>query len=183
MRSVLIFLSNFSSERGLDILFLSSGAVSESLGSKHRMSLDSPAIFPHPLIPFHSSAFSEVASFPFSSLLAYFLSVEACPSFSAPVACAKKGHAPLVSAGVRGELQGMARLQMTLFDPLLPGVSRQGSKDLSWHKSFLGWTGEALCSVPDEILPILEKQSSRLLTISFWNLKTLLNTKVMENFL
>ena len=134
-------------------------------------------------IPLHSSAFSEVASFPFSSLLAHSLSVEACPSFSAPVACATKGHASLVSAGVRGELEGMAWLQMALLDPLLPGVSRQGSKDLSWHKSFLGWRGEALCSVPDKILPILEKQSSRLLTISFWNLKSLLNTKVTENFL
>ena len=123
----------------------------------------------HPFITFHISVFSEVASFPSFSLLGHFLFYlfiyffmcsEFChtlkwkglgftwatffcwnlPPVSAPVACAMRGHASLVSASVRGRLVGVARLPMTPSVPLLPGVARWGFMFPSMNHP-CGWRG------------------------------------------
>lgn len=146
------FFCQFSSERGLDIPFSlqvpSANPSGVSIGW-----VWTACHLSHAFIPFHISVFSEVASFPSLSLLGCFLSAETCPQ-SAPVACARTGHASLVSAGVRGQLVGVARLHVTPFVPLLPGVSRWGFMFPSMNH--LGVEGEGLCSVPDTILSSLE---------------------------
>lgn len=179
MRSGLIFLPTFPLER-TEILFLSVGAVSDPSGPNPAMSLDSPAVLVI-FTPPHISVFSQIVSFSFSSLLTHFLSVDSCPPptpFAAPVACATKVQTSLVSAEVNGE-RGDSPLPL----PTLPGISGWGNKDLSSHKSFLGWRGGALSYVPEKVIPGSREREEQTFDNSCWHFKALLNTMVMENFL
>lgn len=122
MRSVLIFLLNVSSDRGLESLFL-------QMLSGNPLGLNAEWVWT--TLPSFSS-FGTMPRFQFSlkpplvSSLAFWsiFSVETCPSFSAPGACATRGQASLVRAGMGGKPGGGgAWLQRTRFVPSSQGFS------------------------------------------------------------
>lgn len=115
MKSVLIFLPNFTSERRTEILSVSPGALKEWLGSQPLWHLSRPFIL------YHISVFSEVASSPFSSLLIHFLSVESCPSILCSCGLCHQG--PDLPAQCRCEqrARGQPWLQTMLSVPLPQG--------------------------------------------------------------
>lgn len=76
----------------------------------------------------------------------------------------------------------MPGLRTALFVPVLTGIFRQENR-LVMASIILGWTGGALCCVPDKTIPRSREIEQQTFDDSFWNLKGLLNTIVMENFL